>query len=194
MPRKKKDEIISELTQQIETYQKWLKDETNKNAELMGRADESFVTSQYRQQLEDERDLFKRLYESQQSSYTKLKVKYNQMAKQGTVPEEDTAIDGTDVGTPGMYEGLIRENNELRARLESSLEKNEMLMAEIVSYRDRLSKLRGNSGRPAKLSQEDIDRIKELRFDRKMTLRQIAEEMGCSTGLVHKLINEHKVD
>lgn len=46
------------------------------------------------------------------------------------------------------------------------------------------------AGRKRKSNPEEVQKILELR-KKGMTIRKIAVEMGCSVGLVHKLINEH---
>ena len=46
------------------------------------------------------------------------------------------------------------------------------------------------AGRKSRISPEQICRARELR-EKGCKIREIAEEMGYSTGFVHKLINEH---
>ena len=46
------------------------------------------------------------------------------------------------------------------------------------------------AGRKSRIRPEQIYRAKELR-EKGYKIREIAEEMGYSTGFVHKLINEH---
>ena len=69
------------------------------------------------------------------------------------------------------YVEVLKENEELKS--------------------DKVQKIKNErgAGRKSRFKDEDIEIIKNLRNEGK-SYKAIAEEMNCSVGLVHKLINE----
>ena len=92
------------------------------------------------------------------------------------------------------------KRDDLMAKLEV-LEKQILeLVDQNIKLKNRIIELEGqnsvqkiknerNAGRKRKLSNEEIAIIDKLHLQGK-SIRFIAKEMGCSVGLVHKIINE----
>lgn len=78
----------------------------------------------------------------------------------------------------GKKDKLENENKILKERIE-----------ELESSSVQKIKNERNAGRKRKLSNEEIAIIDKLHLQGK-SIRFIAKEVGCSVGLVHKIINE----
>lgn len=81
---------------------------------------------------------------------------------------------------------------ELELELAEALAKIAELEAELEQVKNIVQKRNErNAGRPRKYGDIEIRKITNL-FLRGKSYRTIAKEMGCSVGLVHKILNEHK--
>lgn len=79
---------------------------------------------------------------------------------------------------------LINEKKELERMLSEQCQEVGRLTALLeCKHNDR------GAGRKAKFTDIEILKIKDMR-DQGMSIRQIANKLECSVGLVHKLINE----
>lgn len=86
-----------------------------------------------------------------------------------------------------------KEINDLKIELEKlRLENSKFKELQKNNVVQKLKNERG-AGRKAKFSQEDKEKMKELR-SQGLSIRQIAKEFSCSAGIVHKLINEQQSD
>lgn len=92
-----------------------------------------------------------------------------------------TVIKGHEITIKAKDETI--KNN--RDTIQKLLKENEELKSDKVQ---KIKNERG-AGRKSRFKDEDIEIIKNLRNEGK-SYKAIAEEMNCSVGLVHKLINE----
>lgn len=69
------------------------------------------------------------------------------------------------------------------------LKENEQLKNEIEQLRLNPPKPKSNAGRCSKFNNEQKEKIRFMQHN--LSIREIAEQMNCSVGLVHKIIHEH---
>lgn len=67
----------------------------------------------------------------------------------------------------------------------------EKLQNEIQQLKNEHKHNNRGAGRKPKLSKEEVARANMLRIQG-LSYKKIAEEIGCSVGLIHKLINEQQ--
>lgn len=85
-----------------------------------------------------------------------------------------------------------KKKAELEQELLEALQRIAELEAELEAVKNSVHKHNErNAGRPKKYGNEEKAKITKLFLEGK-SYRAIAKEMGCSLGLVHKVLNEHK--
>lgn len=112
-----------------------------------------------------------------------------------------------------LVKDLVEENDKLEKEIEELQRKsidywkekeeykkeNEKLSKENLKYNEELHRIKMDlyapnyrgAGRKNKFNEEQVKQIQEARIEGK-SIRAIAKEFNCSTGLVHKLINKNK--
>lgn len=81
--------------------------------------------------------------------------------------------------------------NRLYNFAEKKLKENQQLKNEIEQLRLNPPKPKSNAGRCSKFNNEQKEKIRFMQHN--LSIREIAEQMNCSTGLVHKIIHEHDI-
>lgn len=87
-----------------------------------------------------------------------------------------------------------KKKAELEAELAEALARIEELeekLQELKAYQNNVQKIKNErgAGRKSKFGNEEMATMTMLKLQGK-SIRAIAKEMNCSTGLVHKLLNE----
>lgn len=84
-----------------------------------------------------------------------------------------------------------KKKAELELELAEALARIAELEAELEEVKNTVQKHNErNAGRPKKYGDTEIGKITKL-FLQGKSYRAIAKEVGCSVGLVHKILNEH---
>ena len=114
---------------------------------------------------------------------------YRQMAKQiDNLELENKVITDTAQHNRKMYDSELMRNTELIKDIQKLKNENARLKDNI---RNKQKHNERGAGRKNRFTESQILEIKQYRADGK-TIKQIAEIVNCSVGLVHKLINEPK--
>ena len=87
--------------------------------------------------------------------------------------------------TSDMFANRCDEHNKEIQKLKSENRK----LKEVQKLKDERKHNERNAGRKPKLTSEEIARAQMLRLQG-WNYKKIAEDIGCSVGLIHKLINE----
>lgn len=76
--------------------------------------------------------------------------------------------------------------------LKAEIERLQLEIQKLKSEQDLKQHNERGAGRKPKFTQEEIAKAQSLKLQG-LTYKKVAEEMNCSVGLVHKLLNEpHK--
>lgn len=134
-------------------------------------------------ELVEEKTKLQQAYESSEEIYNKL-LQLQELADHGFEASPH-------------YQQLLRENERLKAQCETL--ENQLKTARERASRQAERLLRGDcavhnargAGRKRKFTDGQIEDIRLLRAEG-LTFAKIAEKVGCSVGLVHKIINENK--
>lgn len=151
----------------------------------MARETKEQMRERFEQQNEELYKYIQKLMENGENSFLNSPT-YNQMQREIEMLKAAAKVD----------ELAIKNGRELRGRQAAIIEnlQNELKQAkdEIKALKEqqpiKVHNERG-AGRKPRFKAAEVNKIKRM-YSKGKSMREIAEIMGCSVGLIHKLINE----